>query len=185
MQLYNICNWKLTKCYCHQKQTKCLLKFKDKESKCHGIFQRMDSWRWSKPQRLNLIWLSFKLHSCVVQLIYLNIALDVVTLGWTKVNVVKSFQNLMAKFLQCSAAGNLPNYSCNKKHAIQGRGSQRSNSDIFRYVPMSIHNMMITTISKNLLVFSYKLQVTVSDLKQHPFLPSLSFWNKVSSKDSE
>lgn len=49
---------------------------------------------------------------------------------------------------------------------------------IFRYIPMWIHSMMKTTVAK-------KLQVTLSNLKQYPFLPSLSFWNKVSSNDSE
>lgn len=38
--------------------------------------------------------------------------------------------------------------------------------------------MMKTTIAQ-------KLQVILSDVKQHAFLPSLSFWYKVSSNDSE
>lgn len=159
---------KLNLC-CYQKRTKYHLKFKGKESKRQVICPRMDSWFWSKPQRLNLIFVPFKpvlqvTLTCATQLTHLKIALDVVALGWTKVNKEKSFQNLRVKILQCSATEDLQNCACNKQLAIQVSRFPKKQSwfMIFRHVPVLIHSTIKNTVAK-------QLHVTLSSLKEHPY----------------
>ena len=156
--MYNNCSWKLIKywyllCvkqvflkqltsfkklnfFCYQKRTKYHLKFKGKESESQVICPRMDSWVWSKPQSLNLIFLSFKSALqvtliCATQPIHLNIASDVDTSGWTKVNKGKSFQNLATEI--CNV---LPQEICRTVIAVRNLqfkwvGSQRSNPNLW------------------------------------------------------